>query len=103
MELKLKNPIVFFDLETTGINIISDRIVEISYLKIYPNGKEVSTTYLVNPGMPIPAASTAIHNVSVSVFPEQKPHSSHTACLIRLNACELNTIRPHNSHTIKEH
>ena len=44
MKLNLRNPLVFFDLETTGINVVSDRIVEISYLKIYPNGKEESDT-----------------------------------------------------------
>ena len=43
MKLNLKNPIVFFDLETTGTNINSDRIVEICYLKVYPNGNEEST------------------------------------------------------------
>ena len=47
MNLNLKNPIVFFDLETTGTNINSDRIVEICYLKVYPNGNEaVSYTHL---------------------------------------------------------
>lgn len=64
MKLALKNPIVFFDLETTGTNIVSDRIVEIAYLKIYPNGNEESKRYLVNPEMPIPQAVTAIHGIS---------------------------------------
>ncbi|MCC8145517.1 MAG: 3'-5' exonuclease [Bacteroidales bacterium] len=64
MRLNLKNPIVFFDLETTGINIVSDRIVEISYLKVFPNGDEESRTRLINPEMPIPVQSTAIHGIS---------------------------------------
>ena len=64
MKLALKNPIVFFDLETTGTNIVSDRIVEISYLKIFPNGNEESKTFLVNPEMTIPAEVTAIHGIS---------------------------------------
>lgn len=64
MKLALKNPIVFFDLETTGTNIVSDRIVEIAYLKIYPNGNEESKRYLVNPEMPIPHEVTAIHGIS---------------------------------------
>ncbi len=63
MNLNLKNPLIFFDLETTGINIVTDRIVEISYLKIYPNGKEESNTFLVNPTIPIPEKSTAIHGI----------------------------------------
>lgn len=63
MKLKLKNPIVFFDLETTGINVAADRIVEISYLKIYPNGSEESKTFLVNPTIPIPKQSSDIHGI----------------------------------------
>ena len=47
MQLNLKNPLIFFDLETTGINIITDRIVEISYLKVMPNGTEISKTYIL--------------------------------------------------------
>lgn len=64
MKLNLKNPIVFFDLETTGVNIVTDRIVEISYLKIYPNGREESKTIRINPEMHIPEFSTAIHGIS---------------------------------------
>lgn len=64
MQLNLKNPLVFFDLETTGINIVKDRIVEISYVKVSPNGKEESRTQRVNPEMPIPPESTQIHGIS---------------------------------------
>jgi DNA polymerase-3 subunit epsilon len=64
MQLNLKNPLVFFDLETTGINIVKDRIVEISFVKVHPNGKEESKTRRINPGMPIPPESTAIHGIS---------------------------------------
>jgi len=64
MQLNLRNPLVFFDLETTGINIVKDRIIEISFVKVYPNGKEESRTYRVNPGIPIPAESTAIHGIT---------------------------------------
>lgn len=64
MNLKLKNPLVFFDLETTGINITRDRIVEISLLKISPNGKEEVKTRRINPEMPIPPESTAIHHIT---------------------------------------
>jgi len=63
MELNLKNPIVFFDLETTGTNIVRDRIVEISYLKVFPNGKKESKTRRINPEMPIPAEASAIHGI----------------------------------------
>ena len=64
MRLNLKNPIVFFDLETTGINITKDRIVEISYLKVMPDGKEICKTRRVNPQMPIPEQATAIHGIT---------------------------------------
>ncbi len=64
MELKLKKPIVFFDLETTGVNIANDRIVEISILKIYPNGNKESKTWLVNPEMEIPKEVVAIHGIT---------------------------------------
>jgi len=64
MRLNLKNPIIFFDLETTGINIASDRIVEISYLKVDLNGNESSKTLRLNPEMPIPEKVVAIHGIS---------------------------------------
>lgn len=63
MELKLKNPIIFFDLETTGTNINTDRIVEICYIKVYPNGNEESKTMRINPTIPIPAEASAVHGI----------------------------------------
>ena len=64
MELKLTRPICFFDLETTGIDVARDRIVEISIFKIYPNGTKESKTWLVNPTIPIPPQSTVVHGIS---------------------------------------
>ena len=64
MNLELKKPIVFFDLETTGINIASDRIVEIAILKVFPNGNKESKTWLVNPERDIPKESSDIHGIS---------------------------------------
>ena len=64
MKLNLKNPLVFFDLETTGINITQDRIVEISFLKVYPNGKEEIKSRRINPEIPIPPQATAIHGIT---------------------------------------
>lgn len=64
MPLNLTKPLCFFDLETTGINITTDRIVEISILKVYPNGNKESKTWLVNPEMPIPAEVSAIHGIT---------------------------------------
>jgi DNA polymerase-3 subunit epsilon len=64
MELKLTRPICFFDLETTGIDVARDRIVEISIFKVFPNGTTESKTWLVNPTIPIPPQSTAVHGIS---------------------------------------
>lgn len=63
MKLNLKNPLVFFDLETTGTNINTDRIVEICYLKVYPNGNEESKTMRINPEMHIPEEASAVHGI----------------------------------------
>jgi len=64
MQLNLNKPICFFDLETTGINISKDRVVEISILKIHQDGKEESKTWRVNPEMKIPAEVIAIHGIT---------------------------------------
>ena len=64
MNLNLKKPIVFFDLETTGLNITKDRIVEISILKIFPNGKKELKTWLVNPTISIPPEVTLVHGIT---------------------------------------
>lgn len=63
MKLKLQKPIVFFDLETTGVNAIHDRIVEISYIKVFPDGNEESKTLRINPERHIPEQSSAIHGI----------------------------------------
>ncbi len=64
MNLNLKRPIVFFDLETTGIDLSRDRIVEISLVKISPNGDQELKTRRINPEMPIPPEATAIHGIT---------------------------------------
>src|SRR5574344_502571 len=64
MKLNLKNPIVFFDLETTGVDITKDRIVEICYIKVFPNGNESAKTLRINPEMHIPEVSTAVHHIT---------------------------------------
>lgn len=64
MKLKLKKPIIFFDLETTGLNLTHDRIVEISLIKVLPSGEEIRKTRRFNPEMPIPPESTAVHHIT---------------------------------------
>lgn len=61
--LKLKRPLAFFDLETTGINLVHDRIVEISIVKALPDGSTEVKTRKINPGIPIPAEASAVHGI----------------------------------------
>ena len=64
MELKLKRPLIFFDLETTGTNVTHDRIVELSFIKVMPDGTVIEKSRRLNPEMPIPPESTAIHHIT---------------------------------------
>ena len=90
MQLNLKSPLVFFDLETTGIDIVKDRIIEISYVKVFPNGKEETKTMRINPGIPIPPASTAIHGITdedVKDCPKFKEVAKNLAA--QIEGCDL--------------
>ena len=62
--LKLDRPLVFIDLETTGVNTTNDRIVEMTVLKIYPDGTREEKSELVNPGIPIPPGATKVHGIT---------------------------------------
>ncbi len=64
MEMNLKRSIIFFDLETTGINIAVDRIVEIAYMKIFPDGKTREENLRINPGIPISPEATRVHGIT---------------------------------------
>lgn len=64
MKLNLKNPLCFFDLETTGINITQDRIIEIAVIKMMPNGEVIRKSNVLNPTIPIPAETSAIHGLT---------------------------------------
>ena len=63
MKFNLRVPVCFFDLETTGTNVATDRIVEIAVIKIMPDGSELRRRHLVNPGVPIPPDSTVVHGI----------------------------------------
>ena len=63
IQLNLTRPIAFFDLETTGVNVASDRIVELSFLKILPDGTKEIKTKRINPGIPIPLQSSLVHGI----------------------------------------
>ena len=64
MALQLARPIAFFDLETTGVNLATDRIIEVAIIKILPDGTRQVKRKLINPGIPIPAETTAIHGIT---------------------------------------
>ena len=64
MNLNLKRPIVFFDLETTGVDTTKDRIIEISMIKVMPNGEEIVKTRRINPLMHSPESATAVHGIT---------------------------------------
>ena len=61
--LNLKNPLVVFDLETTGVNTSRDRIIEIAMIKIFPNGQREEKSQRINPGIPIPLESSLVHGI----------------------------------------
>lgn len=62
--LQLTRPLAFIDLETTGTNVATDRIIEISVIKVMPDKSVINKTKRINPGIPIPAATTAIHGIT---------------------------------------
>lgn len=64
MQLNLKNPLLFFDIESTGLNVATDRIVEICAVKVMPNGDEEVKTRRINPTIPISPEAQAIHGIS---------------------------------------
>ncbi len=64
MKLQLHKPICFFDLETTGVNVTQDKIVEIAVLKVFPNGNKESFTWRVNPEIPIPKEASDVHGIT---------------------------------------
>ena len=65
MELNLKRPIAFYDLETTGLNVAKDRIIEISIFKVHPNNSTESKTWILNPDYPITPEATKVHGYNI--------------------------------------
>ena len=73
MKLNLQRPLVIFDLETTGLDLVKDRIIQIAYIKVYPDGKEERNNYLVNPGIQIPPEVTAITSITNEMVMAEPP------------------------------
>ena len=63
MKLNLSKPLILFDLETTGVNVAEDRIVQLGAIKVHPDGSKENFEQLINPGIPIPPESSKIHNI----------------------------------------
>lgn len=84
MKLNLKRPLIVFDLETTGLDLVSDRVIQLSYIKIFPDGKEEREDLLVNPGKSIPLEVTVLTGItneqvaSAPTFAEQSAHLAQT-------------------------
>jgi len=95
--LRLERPIAFIDVETTGLNPYSDRIVELSILKVHPDSSEEYKSHRIKPGIPIPASATAIHGITDADV-ENEPMFRQYAKSIRdfLEDCDIsgfNVIR----------
>ncbi|NKB22934.1 MAG: 3'-5' exonuclease [Kiritimatiellae bacterium] len=90
MKLNLERPLAVFDIESTGINRKTDRVIDLAIIKIMPNGEQKDYTYRVNPGIPIPKESTDIHGITdadveqATFFKEIAPDVIH-----RLENCDL--------------
>ena len=88
--LQLNRPLVFLDLETTGVYISKDKIVEISVIKFNPDGSEVEKTVRVNPGMPIPSSATAIHGITDGDVADEPPfHRYAKSFLDFITECDI--------------
>ena len=90
MKLHLKKPIVFFDLETTGIDICRDRIVEVCLLKVMPSGEEIIKNYRFNPTIPIPLESSLIHGIYDADVADSPTFAQRASVILDfLKGCDL--------------
>lgn len=90
MELNLIKPLAVFDLETTGTNVATDRIIEISIIKINPDGKEQIFTQRINPTIPIPPEATAVHGITnEELVGEPTFAEAGSKVALFLNNCDL--------------
>jgi len=86
----LARPLVFFDLETTGLAVRSDRIVELALIRVTPRGDVLEKVRRFNPGVPIPAEATAVHGIRDEDVADQPPFASRARSLLRLlEGCDL--------------
>ncbi|GAB4028487.1 exonuclease domain-containing protein [Spirosoma koreense] len=89
-QLVLKKPLAFFDLETTGVNVAKDRIIDICIVKAMPNGEVISKTQRVHPGMPIPLESSIIHGIYDEDVKDAPPFKTVARTLAQfMDGCDL--------------
>jgi DNA polymerase-3 subunit epsilon len=90
MKLNLTKPLIFFDLETTGVNALEDRIVELSYIKVNPDGHEDSATMRMNPGRHIPEETTKIHGITDEDVADEKTFAELAEKLLKIfTGCDI--------------
>ena len=90
MKINLNRPICFFDLETTGVNVVKDRIVEISKIKINTDNSEDSKTWLINPGIPIPKIVSAIHGIDDDMVKDEPTFKEYAIEIFQfIKDCQL--------------
>ena len=79
MQLNLTKPLIIFDLEATGVNVGSDRIVEIAMLKVFPDGHEEFRRHLINPTIPMPEIVIAIHGITDEMVKDCSPFAARVS------------------------
>ncbi|OFW63472.1 MAG: hypothetical protein A2Y74_01325 [Actinobacteria bacterium RBG_13_63_9] len=79
--LRLQRPLVFVDVESTGVSVSSDRIIEIAFLRINPDGSEEYRRKRVNPGIPVPADATAVHGITDADVANEPPFTAYAKAL----------------------
>lgn len=90
LPFNLTRPLVFLDLETTGLSVISDRIVELAIIRISPQGDVLERVRRFNPGIPIPPEATAIHGISDADVAREPPFAARAKSLVELlDPCDL--------------
>jgi DNA polymerase-3 subunit epsilon len=90
LPFNLDRPLVFFDLETTGLNLKSDRIIELAFIKITPQGDVMERVRRFNPGVPIPPEATAVHGITDADVAEEAPFCQRARALLdHLDDCDL--------------
>lgn len=90
MKLSLKKPIIFFDLETTGLNVTQDRIVQIGYIKVMPDGTEEDGNILINPECHIPKETSDIHHITDDMVADKPTFKQMAAKLEKIfKGCDL--------------